>query len=138
MRPRATTHRERIEMIQQHQAGDSFRQIAEQMGLHRDTVRSWWRVWQREGWAGLKPKDRHRPGRGPLSSFDPLVRYGALRLKREHPHWGPDTLLLNLSRRPSLAGKALPSRSALAAYLQPYLLRIRPSTDRLRQVQSDG
>jgi len=60
-----------------------------------------------------------------LSSFDPLVRYAALRLKREHPHWGPDTLLLHLSRRGNLAGKGLPSRSALAAYLHPYLWRIR-------------
>jgi hypothetical protein len=138
MRPRATTHRERIEMIQQHQAGHSFRQIAEQMGLHRDTVRSWWRVWLREGWAGLKPKDRHRPGRGPLSSFDPLVCYGALRLKCEHPHWGPDTMLLNLSRRLSLAGKALPSRSALAAYLQPYLWRIRQQRRAARRRPASG
>jgi hypothetical protein len=60
-----------------------------------------------------------------LSSFDPLVSYAALRLKCQHPHWGPDTLLLHLSRRGSLAGKGLPGRSTLAAYLQPYLWCIR-------------
>ena len=66
----------------------------------------------------------NRPVRGTLSSFDPLVRYVALRLKCEHPKWGSDLILLKMQQRVAVRGKRLPCRSALAAYLKPYLARI--------------
>ena len=139
MGTRVTTYRERVEMIRLHQQEKSFAQIGQMMNLHRDTVRSWWRVYRRAGWEGLQPKARQRPGRGAMSSFEPVVRYVALRLKCEHPHWGPETLLLEMSRHPGLKGKRLPGRSTLAAYLSPYLWRLRKQRRAVRQRPSvDG
>jgi transposase InsO family protein len=54
-----------------------------------------------------------------------LVKYVALRLKREHPGWGVDVVLLHLQRRPSLVGKRLPKRSTLAAYFQSFSPRLK-------------
>ena len=121
----AATHQERVEIVEKHLEGSSLQAIAEEMKLNRYTVREWWRAYRDGGWEALQPKRYARPKKGLLSAFDPLVRYTALRMKREHPGWGPDVLLYKLGQQPSLAGKSLPSRSALAAYLSPYLPRIK-------------
>jgi hypothetical protein len=128
---RKLSHRERVEMIQWHEQGMSLGQIAQCLGVHRDTVKKWWRVYREAGWEGLYPKPCGDGASGPLCRFDPLVRYVALRLKREHPGWGPEVLLLAMYRRASLAGKRLPGRSALAGYLQPYLERLRHGRPRV-------
>jgi transposase InsO family protein len=109
----------------------SYEQIAAETGIGYYTVRRWCRAYREGGWAALCPKQAHRPARGKLSSFDPLVQYVVLRLKREHPKWGADLIRLKLTHRASLKGKRLPSRSALADYLKPYLPRI---TKRYRAV----
>ena len=83
---RETTHQERIEIVELRLAGISLRQIAQQKRLNYYTVRHWWRVYRDGGWDALIPKARQRPREGPLSTFDPLVRYVALRLKWEHPN----------------------------------------------------
>jgi hypothetical protein len=49
-----------------------------------------------------------------LSRFPPAITQRALALKREHPSWGPDRILADLGREPSLLGQPLPSRSRLA------------------------
>jgi hypothetical protein len=121
---RVSTHRERIEMVRQHEQGSSLKQIAQQMGLNWYTVRHWWRQYRDGGLAALQPRTRYR-AQGVLSRFHPLVRYVLLRLKREHPHWGPDLLLYVMRQRPSLNGIALPSRTSIAVYLRPYLWRFR-------------
>jgi transposase InsO family protein len=108
-----------------HQQGMAYPEIARQTGIGYYTVRRWCRAQRDGGWDALIPKQAHRPAKGKLSSFDPLIRYVALRLKRERPNWGPDLILLKLSQRPSLTGKTLPSRSALADYLKPYLSRVK-------------
>lgn len=133
MKCRDTSHRERIEIVQLHQNGMTYPQIAEQTGVGYYTVRRWCRTYRDGGWAALQPKQAHRPSRGKLSSFDPLVRYVALRLKRYHPKWGPDLILLKLAQHPGLQGKRLPSRSALADYLKPYLPRISQKHRAVRQ-----
>ena len=129
-----TTHAERVSMVERHQAGETLRSIAESMGLNYYTVRTWWRVYQDQGWAGLVPRGRGPPQVGLLGRFPPLVKYVALRLKREHPGWGVDYLLLQLARRPSLRGLVLPKRSALAGYLAQFGQRLyrqrRPPTRR--------
>ncbi len=133
MNQRETSHRDRVEMIHLKQDGYSLRTIAERKQCHRDTVRHWWRVFRDGGWDALQPRARRRPTRGALSSFDPLVRYVVLRLKCAHPHWGPDVIRLELTRRPSLRDKAVPSRSAIARYVQPYLARLRARKARVKQ-----
>jgi hypothetical protein len=121
---RVSTQRERIEMIRLHEQGQSLPQIAQQMGLNRYTVRHWWRQYRDGGLAALQPSRRQQP-RGVLSRFHPLVRYVLLRLKRQHPHWGPDLLLYVMRQRPSLNGIPLPSRTSIAVYMRPYLWRFR-------------
>jgi transposase InsO family protein len=112
-------------MVEKHLGGMRLEDISNQMGLNYYSVRHWWRAYRDGGWEALRPVARQRPGKGTLSTFEPMVRYVALRMKRERPNWGPDLLLLKMRQRPSLAGKRLPSRSALADYLKPYLLRIK-------------
>lgn len=123
---RNTTHAQRVKIVEQHLAGWHLMDIAETMGLNYYTVRKWWRVYRRDGWSALVQVPPGPPRSGPLSTFDPLVKYVALRLKKEHPAWGPDVLLLHMSRRSSLQGLSLPGRTTLSNYLRPYLPRLRP------------
>lgn len=124
MSTRNTTHAQRARIVERHLAGIPLSDIAETMGLNYYTARKWWRTYRRQGWSGLVPKTPGPPARGPLSSFDPLLKYVALRLKKEHPAWGLDVLLLHMSRRSSLRGMTLPSRTALYNYLRPHLPRL--------------
>jgi hypothetical protein len=114
-------------MVEAKLNGKSLKQVAQQAGVHPDTARYWWRQYRDHGWSALLPVPRQPTPTGSLSHFHPLVRYVALRLKRQHPKWGPDLLLLKLRQRASLRGHKLPSRSALAAYLSPYLHRLQQS-----------
>jgi transposase InsO family protein len=126
MKERTTSHAQRVAMIEQHLQGQSLASIAQKMQLNRYTVRHWWRCYEQQAWRGLLARSTGRPSTGQLSSFEPMVKYVALRLKREHPGWGLDVLRLEMSRRPSLVGKQLPSRTALYNYLQPFYARLRP------------
>jgi hypothetical protein len=68
---------------------------------------------------------------GCLRSLDPLVRFAALRLKRQHPGWGPTVILDELSQLAQLRDRRLPGRSQLAAYYQQFGSRlIRPHLHR--------
>ena len=125
MKQRSTSHAQRVQIVREKLAGHTLKAIAEQQGLHFDTVRKWWRRYRDKGWPGLAPKPVGRPARGPLSSFDPLVKYVVLRLKRQHPGWGLDVLGLHLTRRASLQGRRLPGRSSLHNYLSPFYGRLR-------------
>ena len=140
MARRQTSRTERVEMIQDKLNGMSLQSIADKYNLNFYTVRTWWRRYRDQGWDGLNVGVNHRPRRGVLSTFTPLMRYVILRLKCQHPGWGSDVILLHLRRHPDLQGQPLPSRSAIAAYLSPYLSRIkghrvkvkRPKQDRLK------
>lgn len=121
----ATTHLDRVAIVEGHLQGETLQAIAEEMALNYYTVRKWWRVYQREGWAGLGPKPPGPSQVGLLGRFSPLVKYVALKLKRQHPGWGVDKLLLEMSRRSSLEGQRLPKRSALASYLSQFGERLR-------------
>ena len=125
MKIRTTGHAERVQLIEFHQQGFSYQQIAAETGLNYYTVRKWIRRFKREGWSGIDPHMTKRHRQGPLSQFEPMVKYVALKLKRNNPGWGLDLLLLQMSRHPRLQGMQLPSRTALYNYLQPYLHRLR-------------
>ena len=120
MKRRETTHAERVEIVERHRAGETLQAIAESLQLGRYTVRHWWRVFRDGGWSGLEPTTQGPPRVGPLGRFDPLVKYAALRLKREHPAWGLDMLRLHMGRRPSLQGLRLPNNTALWSYLHQF------------------
>jgi len=124
MKPRETTHAERVEIVERHQDGETLSAIAESLHLSKYTSRHWWRAFRDDGWSALEPRAKGPPANGPLGRFDPLVKYVALRLKREHPAWGPDMLRLHMERRPSLQGLPLPKSTALWSYLHPFGSRL--------------
>jgi len=124
MKPREITHAERVEIVERHQVGETLSDIAESLQLSKYTVRHWWRAFRDDGWSALEPCAKGPPADGPLGRFDPLVKYVALRLKREHPGWGPDMLRLHMERRPSLQGLRLPKNTALWSYLHQFGSRL--------------
>lgn len=119
-----TSHADRVAIIERHVAGESLREIANTMGFNYYTIRHWWRNYQEKGWSSLEPRRKGPPQMGLLGQFSPLTKYVLLRLKRQHPGWGVDKLLLELKRRPSLKGQRLPKRSAAASYLAQFGSRL--------------
>ena len=114
---RQTTARERQMFYEQHQAGKTYAAIAQAYGVSQECVRYWCRR-QRDG-GGCQNRYYREPS-GLLSGFDPLVRYGILRLKLAHPRWGPKWLRYHLSKRPGLRYLKLPSETAIGRYLHQW------------------
>ncbi|HEY6071801.1 MAG TPA: hypothetical protein VIV15_00040 [Anaerolineales bacterium] len=107
-----------------HQQGQTFLEIAQSFGVSRECVRYWVRR-QRKG---LGPQSRyHRERPGLLSRWDPRVRYAVLRLKLEHPRWGPSRILNRLKKRPSLRGLRFPSPASVGRYLHQWPRFRRPA-----------
>lgn len=121
-----TTQEQRRLFCELHQAGSTYRQIAERFDVSWGCVRYWCRR-QRDG-KGCRTSYR-RHVLGPLSSFDPLVRYGILRLRLEHPRWGPNRIRAGLAKRCSLRGLKLPSDASIGRYLHQWP-RFRRSSSR--------
>jgi hypothetical protein len=120
----ATTFAERDRFVQLHQAGLTYAEIARHWGWKPETVRKHCLGVAHAGVPALTP---HRPGpvpQGRLSRFEPVVRWAALRLKRQHPAWGPAVILDELQQRTSTRGRRLPHISQLAAYLQQFGARL--------------
>ena len=108
---------QRQEFYKLHLGGKSYGTIAKMHGLSKECVRYWCRR-QRDG--GSVKTQWHQPVRGGLSQFEPIVRYVILRLRLQHPRWGPGVILTHLQQRPSLTGKALPSLSSIGRYLHQW------------------
>jgi hypothetical protein len=114
---RRTTLRQRREFYVRHRMGETYQQIADTEGLSRECVRAWCRR-QRDG-GDCQTRYRREP-RGQLSQFDPKVPYCILRLRLEHPRWGPSPILNSLRKRSSLRGLRLPSVSSIGRYLHQW------------------
>jgi hypothetical protein len=114
---RKTNFVDQDQFLQLRRAGQSYRAIGRQTGWARETVRKYCRG------AGRPAAKLGRPA-GCLGSFDPLVRFAALRLKRQHPGWGPIVILDELSELSHLRGRRLPRRSQLATYYQQFGSRL--------------
>ncbi len=111
-----TTLTDRQQIVALKRSGQSHQAVAAATGWSVETVRKVWRNFQQAGETGLKPAKVGRPANGPLSTFDPLVRYVALRRKLERRRAGPDVILADMAVRPSLQGLRLPGSSSLGAY----------------------
>jgi len=126
---RRTTRADRQQIVALKKAGGSYEAVSTMTGWSVETVRQIWRRFRQAEGATLCDAKVGRPAAGRLSTFDPLVRYAALRLKRERPHAGPDVILADMALRPSLRGLRLPSSSSLGAYFSTFgdrLVRPRP------------
>lgn len=120
-----TTPSERRRFYERHQAGETYEQIAALYGRSVECVRYWCRR-QRDG--GSVETHYRRRSAGPLCRFAPTVRYVILRLRREHPRWGPHSILLHLQKRASLRGVTLPSPASIGRYMQQWKRLRRSST----------
>jgi hypothetical protein len=119
---KATTFEERQKVTQQHERGATYAAIADACGwtLRVETVRKHCQTFERDGQVALQPRARGPKPQGPLSTFDPRARFAALRLKREHPAWGPAVIVDELHHRWSTRQKRLPHGSQVAAYFQQF------------------
>ncbi len=112
-----TSPRERESFQQRHQQDESYQAIADSTRYSKECVRYWCRR-QRDGHSCQT--QYHRPATGRLSQFARIVRYVILRLRLEHPRWGPNRILAGLKKRPALRGVKLPSRAALGRYVHQW------------------
>lgn len=117
---RRTTRADRQQIVALKKAGESHRAVSAITGWSFETVRKVWRRFRQTGEVDLCDAKVGRPAAGLLSTFGPLVRYAALRLKWERPHAGPDVILADMAIRPSLRGLRLPSSSSLGAYFSTF------------------
>jgi hypothetical protein len=116
-----TTLADREEIVALKRSGLTYDQISGKTGWSKETVRRVWRAYRDHGPAGLLTQPLGRPATGPMSTFDPLVRYVALRLKLGHRKHGPDIILADMRLRPSLKGLLLlPSPAVLGRYFQQF------------------
>lgn len=112
-----TTWQQRQEFFVRHRNGETYQQIAERAGVSRECVRYWCRR-QRDG--GDCHTHYARPAQGPLYRFDAKVRYCILRLRLQHPRWGPNRIRAHLKKRRSLWGLTLPSDASIGRYLHQW------------------
>lgn len=123
-----TTLRQRQEFYERHQAGETYQEMAQQDHVSLWTVRSWCRR-QRDG-GDCHTRYRREPS-GLLSRFDDQVGVALLRLRQEHPRWGPSRILAGLRREPSLQGLKLPSPASIGRYLHQWPCFRRPPKQRI-------
>lgn len=110
---------DRRKFYERHLQGETYAEIAAAVGLSVGCVRYWCRR-LRKGGSCLS--HYQRPPSGLLIRFHPLVRYGLLRLRREHPRWGPGRLLFHLAQRPSVKRQRLrlPGVAQVGRYLRQW------------------
>jgi len=127
-----TTPSQRQAFFAQHQRGATYQQLAEQAGVSKQCVRYWCRI-LRDG--GSCHTTHPRPLRGLLSRFHPRLRYAILRLRLEHPRWGPTRIRAHLQSRRALRGLSLPSDASIGRYLHQWPRFRRPKPKLPRRVR---
>lgn len=98
--------------------GQTFEQIATQIGYSPWVVRKWWRVGRDYGLSKLREPRCGRAASGILAQFDPQVAQKAKLTKEAHPTWGANRVLIELRSDPELNGLTLPGRSRLSTFFQ--------------------
>ena len=107
--------------------GDSVTEVARRFGVTRQTVHRWLRDYAARGLAGLVDRSP-RPDSCP-HQMPPEVETLIVELRREHPGWGPRTLLFQLEARDVVR---LPGRSSVYRCLVRHGL-IEPVTRRRKK-----
>jgi DNA-binding CsgD family transcriptional regulator len=110
------TLKERIEIGERWEAGQTDTEIAQAMRISVWTVRKWRRKYQHMGRSGLASW-LGRPATGALGQFSQELRDAVSDMRTGHPGWGPVTLLTELGEDEYFKHVKLPSRSRLAAFL---------------------
>lgn len=95
--PRPIIASVRQAIVEQHSAGRTFTQIAQEFGLSSSGVRKIWKLWRGQPQRGLKP-DYGRCGHA-RQRFEPYVVQEAQELKRSHPKWGAGYIRAQLHQK---------------------------------------
>lgn len=111
-----TVPEQRQALYDAHQAGATYAALAIRWQVSVGCVRYWCRRLR----TAERPRPLGRPRRGLLTQFAPRVRYVILRLRLEHPRWGPTRIRHKLTQRPSLVGLALPQAAQIGRYLHQW------------------
>jgi hypothetical protein len=122
---RMTTVHQRQEIARLAATGLPYQAIADQTGVGFWTVRKWVRRAKQGGLPALLTQFG-RPASGPMANCDPLVRYVALRLKRQHMSWGAAYVVKKMTEHPLLKDKKLPDPTTLWRYWRSFGSRLRP------------
>ncbi len=122
---RATIVQQRQEMARLADGGLTYPAIAKRIGVSVWTVRKWVRR-ARQGGLGALVTHQGRPATGPMSDSDPLVRYVALRLKRQHLAWGAAYVVKKMGEMTVLKSKRLPSATSVWRYWRTFGERLYP------------
>jgi transposase InsO family protein len=114
-----TTADDRRKFYERHLQGETYAEIAAARGVSVGCVRYWCR---RLRAGGSCVSHYHQPVCGILCRFDPLVRYGILRLRLEHPRWGPSRIRYHLAQRAAVQRRRLrlPAVAQIGRYLQQW------------------
>ncbi len=120
---RPTTIPEREEIKQLAQLGFSQPAIAQIVGVRVWTARKWVRRTQAGALCSVVSA-RGRPVAGPLSTFPALVRYRALRWKRQPPTWGADYLVHKMHRDAPLQNRRLRDPASVWRYWRSFGARL--------------
>jgi transposase InsO family protein len=112
-----TSKEMREEFQRCHQRGETYQAIVEREGFSLECVRYWCRR-QRDG--GDCHTRYHRMVGRNLSHYLPMIRYCILRLRLEHPRWGPNRIKAGMSKREALQGESLPSEASIGRYLHQW------------------
>lgn len=114
-----TTLAERVTIAERVQAGQSSREIAEELRRPLPTIRKWRQKYLREGRAGLSSQ-MGRPAAGALAQTSVEMKDAILELREKHPGWGAQTLRLEIAKDKRFAGMTIPSRARISAYLKEH------------------
>ena len=117
---RYTRYADRQENVTLREEGYSYRAIERKTGWSFEVIGKIWRAYQEGSQEALQPQRPGRPGNGPLGTFDLLVKYACLRIKRQHARWGPDIVLSELAKRSWARDVKLPSASRIGAYFSQF------------------
>lgn len=112
---RYTDLADRQVILELRKEGLTYQAIAEETGWKYETVRKVCRAG-----TSITLHSLGRPVKGLLSSFSPLVRFASLRIKLQHPGWGPDVVIAELGKCDWDKRVKLPSSSQLGAYFSQF------------------
>lgn len=115
-----TTFAERERFVQLHREGWSYPAIAKECGWKASTVKKHCLAYQQHAENAFQPKPPGPAPSGILSSFDPIVRFAILRVKRQHCEWGAPVVLDEVAERSSVKGRPLPKASQTAEYFHQF------------------
>lgn len=106
-------------ILRLHDESHVYTEIAQETGWSYETVRKVCRTGRPQSVRVLG-----RPAKGLLSSFDPLVRFACLKIKRNHRCWGPDVVRAELTKRDWTKSVKLPCASQIGAYFSQFKERL--------------